>query len=188
VGYANTDLKLNYARGVNYPSPVVLMNFVRTDAPVANAEQYWKNIKPEVVDHYEASLTHSWPKMATVGATVFRDKGTDRFLAYMSGTIPTQFNDHIGHYEIEGLELSGTVTPVKDLEFFSAANWLTTEAKGSNGAQKRPHSLHAGFNSSRGEVEIPQGLPDIRRHAAPSQLYQARSRKQHSQHTTPREG
>lgn len=150
VGYANTDLKLNYARGVNYPSPVVLMNFVRTDAPVADAEQYWRNIKPEVVDHYEASLTHSWPKVATLGATVFRDKGSDRFLAYMGGAIPTQFNDYIGHYEIEGLELSGTVTPLKNLEFFSAATWLTTEAKGANNVESNHIPYTPGFQFQAG--------------------------------------
>ncbi len=150
VGYAHTDLKINYSRGINYPSPVVLMNFVRTDTPVANAEQYWRNIKPEIVDHYEVGLSHSWPKIASVGATVFRDKGSDRFLAYMGGTIPTQFNDYIGHYEIEGLELTGTVTPVKDLEFFSAATWLTTEATGANGVESDHIPYTPGFQFQAG--------------------------------------
>ncbi len=150
VGYATTDLKIGYSRGINYPSPVVLMNFVRTDTPVANAGQYWRKIKPEVVDHYEAGLSHSWPRMATVGATVFRDKGSDRFLAYMGGTIPTQFNDHIGHYEIEGLELTGAVTPVKDLEIFSAATWLTTDATGANGIESNHIPYTPGFQFQAG--------------------------------------
>ncbi len=28
AGYAHTDLNINYSRGVNYPSPIVLMNMV----------------------------------------------------------------------------------------------------------------------------------------------------------------
>jgi outer membrane cobalamin receptor len=126
MGYGNTDLNINYSRGVNYPSPIVLMNMVLTNAPVSNP----RTIKPEVVDHYEAGLTHTWPKIASLGATVFCDKGKDRVQAYMGGSIPLQFNDPIGHYEIRGLELTGTATPVKDLELFAATTWLQSEATG----------------------------------------------------------
>jgi outer membrane cobalamin receptor len=135
MGYGHTDLNFNYARGVNYPTPVVLMNFVLTNAPVTNASQYWEKIKPETVDHYEVGLTHTWPKLASLGATAFYDKGKDRFQAYMFGPIPIQFNDPTGEYEIRGLELTGTVTPVKKLEFFAAATWLDAKATGNNGIE-----------------------------------------------------
>ena len=36
AGYRQTDLHFNYARGVNYPSPVAVMNMVLTSAPVAD--------------------------------------------------------------------------------------------------------------------------------------------------------
>jgi iron complex outermembrane receptor protein len=136
MGYGHTDLNFNYARGINYPTPVVLMNFVLTNAPVANASQYWGKIKPETVDHYEVGLTHTWPKLASLGATAFYDKGKDRFQAYMFGPIPLQFNDPTGDYEIRGLELTGTVTPTKSLEFFAGATWLDAKAKGNNGIEQ----------------------------------------------------
>jgi outer membrane receptor protein involved in Fe transport len=136
TGYGHTDLNINYSRGVNYPTPVVLMNMVLTSSPVSNPSQYWKNIKPEVVDHYEIGLTHTWPKVASLGATVFYDKGRDRFQAYMFGSIPTQFNDPIGRYKIQGLELTGTVTPVKNIECFAGATWLETKATGNNGIER----------------------------------------------------
>lgn len=132
VGYGNTDLNLSYARGVIYPTPVVLMNFVLQNAPVADASRYWRGLKPEVVDHYEAGILHRWPDKGSVGATVFRDYGKDRFQAYMFGSIPLAFNDEIGHYETTGLELTGTVIPTKDLELFAAATWLQAEAVGAN--------------------------------------------------------
>ncbi len=69
-------------------------------------------------------MTHTWPKIATLGATVFYEKGKDRFQAYMFGPIPTQFNDPIGKYKIRGLELTGTATPLKNLECFAGATWL----------------------------------------------------------------
>lgn len=135
IGYRNTNLNLAYSRGVNYPTPVVLMNMVLTSSPVNDPARYWRRIKPETVDHYEASLTHVWPGTASLGATVFRDQGKDRFQTFMFGSVPLQFNDPIGRYEIRGLELSGTATPVKTLELFAAATWLKAEAKGGNGVE-----------------------------------------------------
>ncbi|HUL30055.1 MAG TPA: TonB-dependent receptor plug domain-containing protein [Thermodesulfobacteriota bacterium] len=133
AGYKQTDLHLNYSRGVNYPSPIALMNFVLVSSPVANPSRYWQNIKPEVVDHYEVGLTHAWPKIASLGATVFYDKGKDRFQDFLFGPIPVLWNDPIGKYDIRGLELSGTVTPVQNLEIFGAATWLQANAIGNNG-------------------------------------------------------
>lgn len=152
IGYGNTDLKLNYARGINYPAPVILQNMVQTSNPIENPRQYWKNIKPEVVDHFEAGLTHTIAGIATLGATAFHDKGKDRVQAYMFGGIPSQFNDTIGHYKIRGLELSAIIKPVSNVEIFAGATWLKAEATGSNGIKqdKMPYTpnfaLQAGFS------------------------------------------
>ncbi|HTP06233.1 MAG TPA: TonB-dependent receptor [Nitrospirota bacterium] len=135
MGYSNTDLNINYSRGVIYPTPVVLMNFVLQSAPVPNASQYWNNLKPETVDHYEAGIIQTWPNKGSLGATVFRDDGKDRIQAYMFGPIPLQFNDPIGSYNINGLELTGTAIPVKNLELFAGATWLQSKATGSNGIE-----------------------------------------------------
>jgi iron complex outermembrane receptor protein len=136
VGYGQTDLAVRYARGVNYPSPVVVMNMVVNTAAVNNPAQYWEKINPEVVDHYEVSLTHTWPQKASLGITAFSDKGKDRFQAYMFGAIPTAFNDPIGKYKIEGWELTGTLTPIKTLEIFAAATWLSAKAQGNNSIER----------------------------------------------------
>jgi outer membrane receptor protein involved in Fe transport len=141
---------MNYSRGVNYPSPVVVMNMVRTDVPVSNPSQYWEKLKPEVVDHYEVGLTHTWPKIASLGATAFYDKGKDRFQAYMFGPIPSQFNDPIGQYKIRGLELTGTATPVKNLELFAGATWLKAEATGNNDIESDQMPYTPGFQFQAG--------------------------------------
>ena len=132
AGYKHTDLNINYSRGVNYPTPIVLMNAVLTSSPKTITTE----IKPEIVDHYEMGLTHTWPETASLKATAFYDKGKDRVQAYMFGTIPTQFNDPIGQYEIRGMELTGSVTPVKNLEFFAGATWLEAKATGSDGIER----------------------------------------------------
>lgn len=135
AGYKHTDLNFNYSRGVNYPSPIVVMNMVLTSSPTSNPSQYWKDIKPEIVDHYEAGLTHTWPETASLKAAAFYDRGKDRVQAYMYGSIPTQFNDPIGQYEIRGLELSGSLTPVKNLELSAGATWMDAKATGNNGVE-----------------------------------------------------
>ncbi|MBU0653383.1 MAG: TonB-dependent receptor, partial [Proteobacteria bacterium] len=141
---------INYSQGVNYPSPVALMNMVLTSSPVSNPSQYWEKIKPEVVDHYEVGITHTWPKTASLGATVFYDRGKDRFQAYMFGPMPTQFNDPIGRYEIRGLELTGTATPVKNLEFFTGATWLEAKATGNDGIERDHMPYTPGFQFQAG--------------------------------------
>lgn len=136
AGYRHTDLHASYARGINYPSPVVVMNLVLQSASVADPGQYWQTLKPEVVDHYEVGVTHTWPSIASLGVTAFYDRGKDRFQAYMFGAIPTVFNDPIGRYEIRGLELTGTVTPVKNLDLFAAATWLDAKARGNDDIER----------------------------------------------------
>jgi outer membrane receptor protein involved in Fe transport len=150
TGYGHTNLNINYSRGVNYPSPVVVMNMVVTNSSVSDPSQYWEKIKPEVVNHYEIGLTHTFPKIATLGATAFYDKGKDRFQAYMFGSVPTQFNDPIGKYKIRGLELTGTVTPVKNIECFAGATWLKTKATGNDGIERDEMPYTPGFQFQAG--------------------------------------
>ena len=150
IGYKQTNLTVNYSRGVNYPTPVVLMNMVLTNAPVNDPSRYWRNIKPEVVDHYEAGITHTWPDKGSLSATIFRDQGKDRFQAFMFGTVPLQFNDPIGRYEIRGLELTGTASPLKDLEFFAGATRLKAEVKGGNGIESDKMPYTPGFQLQAG--------------------------------------
>jgi len=146
IGYGNTDLNVSYSRGINYPSPIVLMNAVLTNATVNNP----RTIKPEVVDHYEAGLIRKWPDKGSLAATVFRDKGKDRFQTYMGGAIPLCFNDPVGYYEIRGLEFTGTAAPVKDLELFAAATWLTVEAKGADNIESNHMPYTPGFQFQYG--------------------------------------
>lgn len=150
IGNNNTDLAMSYSRGVNYPSPIVLMNMVLDTSSVNDPSQYWQGVKPEVVDHYEVGLTHTWPELASISATVFYDRGKDRFQAYMYGPVPAQFNDSIGRYRIRGLELAGKVTPLKKLELFAGATLLNAKATGNNGVESNHLPYTPGFQLQAG--------------------------------------
>jgi iron complex outermembrane receptor protein len=144
LGYGDTDLNFNYARGVNYPSPVILQGLVVTGGP-DNPEQYWKNLRPEVVDHFEIGIAHSLGKRGNITATVFHDRGKDRFRAYFvwpPSTGFTSFNDPIGRYTIRGLELTTSLRPRENWNFFAGATWLDVKAKGNDGIEhnKMPYT------------------------------------------------
>jgi iron complex outermembrane receptor protein len=141
LGHGDTDLNFNYARGVNYPSPVILQGLVVAGGP-DNPEQYWKGLRPEVVDHFEIGITHSLGKRGNVTATAFHDRGKDRFRAYFGGVIPTSFNDPIGRYTIRGLELTTSLRPRENWNFFAGATWLDVRAKGNDGIEhdKMPYT------------------------------------------------
>jgi iron complex outermembrane receptor protein len=129
-GYKHTDLNFNYARGVNYPSPVVLQAFLANqDLP----DGFDTNkIKPEITDHYEVGLTHTQPGTFTLGATYFHDLGKDRIRAYMFGGAPNEFffNSTTAQYKIHGFELMGNLTPAESLTIFGGATWLKSTGIG----------------------------------------------------------
>jgi len=150
-GYANTNLNFNYARGVNYPSPVVLQGFLTNSTMPSGFDA--NKIKPEVVDHYEVGLVHAWRGVGALSATFFYDNGKDRTRAYMFGAAPDEsfFNSSTARYKIRGMELSGNLTPVETFELFAGAAWLWPKAVGDDGEKqkKMPYtpsfSFQAGF-------------------------------------------
>ena len=135
VGYGNTDLNVNYARGVNYPSPVVLQNFLANTSMPSGFDT--EKINPEIVDHYEIGLTHKMQYL-TLSANYFYDKGKDRTRAYMYGTAPdeTFFNSSVAKYKINGVELGMIVYPLQNLEFYAGATWLKAKATGDDGIER----------------------------------------------------
>jgi outer membrane receptor protein involved in Fe transport len=153
LGYKNTDLNLNYSRGVNYPSPVVLQNFLPNKDLPAGFDT--NKIKPEIVDHYEAGLTHTLAGAFTLGGTYFYDRGKDRTRAYMYGAVdPNElfFNSTTSRYRIQGFELAGSLTPAESLKIFGGATWLRAKGTGDDGVERNtmPYTpaftFQAGFN------------------------------------------
>lgn len=131
MGYADTDVTLSYARGVNYPSPVVLQNLVGNNV----SSNQWNDLEPELVDHYEITATHSFGDVADVSVSGFYDRGKNRFRAYMGGPLPNKYdwNDRTGRYTIKGLELAANVRPMDSLRLFASGTWMHVQAKDKNG-------------------------------------------------------
>ncbi|MDR1624933.1 MAG: TonB-dependent receptor plug domain-containing protein [Spirochaetia bacterium] len=133
LGYGNTDLRLNYAWGVVYPSPGNILELARDPAALGAADL--KNVKPETVYHYEAGLSHAWPGLFTLGGAVFYDDGRDRIISATGGAGPVNDVSSASYYRIRGVEASASLTPVEGLEVFAGGTWLAAKAKGQNGKE-----------------------------------------------------
>ena len=145
IGYGNTNLAFNYVHGINYPSPVIFQGFLRNTSKELDKIST-KDIEPEIVDHFELSLSHVQPDLFSLSATVFHDSGRNRTRANMGamGVVPTNFstswfNSTTSEYTIEGLELAGKVIPFDGFELFAGATWLKVRAEG-KGSQGTPYA------------------------------------------------
>jgi iron complex outermembrane receptor protein len=149
LGWGDTDIKLNYAWGVVYPSPGNILELARDPAALSAADL--KKVKPETVYHYEAGITHTWPGLFTLGGSVFYDDGRDRIISATSGAGPINDVSSASYYKITGVELSASVSPAAEFEVFAGGTWLSAKAKGQNGhvVTKLPYtpelSMSAGF-------------------------------------------
>ena len=128
VKSGDLSVHANYARGVNYPSPVVQQGYLNTsNLPVKD----WSDMKPEVVDHYEIGLEYQINQAGNVSATVYYDEGKDRFTAYMSGMLKPSslsLNDPIGKYKIFGLELATQWTFANGSDAFASVSYIDAES------------------------------------------------------------
>ena len=122
AGFKKTELRLNYARGVVYPGLDVVV-FSETVIPPLGAS--WEDLDPELVDHFEAGLSHRFTESLKADLNVFVDEGQDR---YVFTTPPAGFAyQNIEDFRINGLETTVQFKPVSSLSVFGGATWLDTD-------------------------------------------------------------
>ena len=123
-------VNVNYARGVNYPSPVALQGYVQRGTSASGS---WAGLKPEVVDHYEVGAGLQFNDTDSVNLTVFHDRGKDRFRVYMFNESSPVWNDPIGRYKVTGVEASAQATFADCVDAFAAVTYMNTRALDDNG-------------------------------------------------------
>lgn len=120
----------NYARGVNYPSPVALQGYVQRGN---STDGVWAGLKPEVVDHYEVGTGLQFNETDSVNLTVFHDRGKDRFRVYMGNASSPVWNDPIGRYKVTGVEASAQATFADCVDAFAAVTYMNVRATDNSG-------------------------------------------------------
>ncbi|MDD5557035.1 MAG: TonB-dependent receptor [bacterium] len=120
-----TTLYGTVARGYNLPAIAQLVIF-----PGAS-----RDLDPETVWHYETGISQGVGERVRLNLAAFIDRGSD--LIRTTGVFPLQRVRNIGTFTHKGLELSGTWTPVDNLDLYVAATGLDpdNQTQGNPGAR-----------------------------------------------------
>ncbi|OQC19299.1 MAG: vitamin B12/cobalamin outer membrane transporter [Planctomycetes bacterium ADurb.Bin069] len=120
LGYAGTELHASYARGVNYPGLNTVV-FGRNVIPALG--ESWKDLDPELLDHYEVGLTQKFGDYVKIDAAAFYEDGRDRYVIVPPPPPPPVF-DNVEKFRIRGAEALVTVFPLRDVAVFAGGTYL----------------------------------------------------------------
>jgi len=123
VGYKATEFHAGYARGVLYPGLDVV---VFSQKVIPALKETWKDLDPEVLDHFEIGVRHHWGSRLTVDVTAFRDEGSDRYVVVPPPPFPPIY-DNVEDYTLKGVEATATVYPTDRLALFLGATVLDAD-------------------------------------------------------------
>jgi outer membrane cobalamin receptor len=115
--YKDTEIYAQYARGFNLPGVYTVffyeLNFGQGDQ--------WKELKPEKIDHYEVGASQQVTPWLKADVALFYDSGQDRLVFK---TPPPRF-ENLESYRTRGIELTATLTPWRNVEFFVGGTYLS---------------------------------------------------------------
>jgi len=115
--YKDTELYTQYAKGFNLPGVYTVffyeLNFGQGDK--------WKELKPEKIDHYEVGVSQKITRWLKADVALFYDSGEDRLVFKAP---PPRF-ENLESYRTRGIELTATLTPWRNFEFFVGGTYLS---------------------------------------------------------------
>lgn len=123
LGYKETELYARYARGVLYPGLDVV---VFSERVLPALKDSWKSLDAEVLNHYEIGLRHRWSSWLTTDITLFRDKGSDRYVVLPPPPFPPIYTN-LEDYTLKGVEATATIYPMDRLALFVGITYLDAD-------------------------------------------------------------
>jgi len=118
------EAHMGYSRGVVYPGlEVVAMS---QDVLPALGDS-WKELSPEIVDHYEIGISVSPTPQTLLDLILFYEDGSDRYVIvpFANGVKPHY--DNVEEFKIKGLEATATWQPHADFSIFAGVTLLDTD-------------------------------------------------------------
>lgn len=112
-----------YSRGVVFPGLDVV---VFSEEVISALGESWKDLDPEVMDHYEAGLSYSSGSLFKADLTWFYNDGKDRYVFVTSPTSKPVYQN-VETYVTKGVEASVSISPREDLAFFFGATVMRTD-------------------------------------------------------------
>ena len=113
-----------YARGVVYPG----LDVVAFSEEVLPALQgTWKDLKPELMDHYEAGISWTFDSLARAELTWFYNDGKDRYVFVTPPITSRPVYDNVEKYVTRGVEAALSIHPARNLSLFFGATFLDSD-------------------------------------------------------------
>jgi outer membrane cobalamin receptor len=134
--YKDTKLHAQYARAFNLPGVYQVYY-----AQIYKLGEAWKNLKSEKIDHYETGISQQITSWMKADLTLFWDEGKDR-MVFKS---PPPHFENLAEFRTRGVEITTTVSPIKDLEFFVGATFLDSTPDNLPYAPKQTASIGVNF-------------------------------------------
>ncbi len=112
-----------YSRGVIYPGLDVA---VFSEKVLPFLGDSWKDLDPEIVDHYETGVSYLFGSLAAVDLTWFYNNGKDRYVVVPPPPPPPAY-ENVETYVTKGVEAALRVSPRADLSLFLGATFLKSD-------------------------------------------------------------
>ena len=121
AGWGPWEFHMGYARGVVYPGLEVV---VMSEDVLPALGQTWKDLDPEIVDHYEVGFSMTPCSRFMFDLVFFYEDGKDRYVIvpYSNGSPPHY--DNVETFTIRGLEATANWQPLPDLSLFTGITLL----------------------------------------------------------------
>jgi iron complex outermembrane receptor protein len=124
-GWKGLELHGSYSRGASYPGLNVAIFSANV---IPSLGQRWRDLKAEVTNHFEAGASYVYEDKAKLDVTFYSDHGSNRYVMYPATGAPQGFAN-IASFDIQGVESTLTLTPIKNLSLFAGMNYLNTDPK-----------------------------------------------------------
>jgi iron complex outermembrane receptor protein len=123
AAYGGFSWHAGYSRAVVYPGLDVAV-FSEKVLPMLGDS--WKDLDPEIVDHYETGVSYLFGTLAAVDLTWFYNDGKDRYVVVPPPPPPPVY-ENIGTYVTKGVETALRVSPTADFSLFFGATFLKSD-------------------------------------------------------------
>jgi iron complex outermembrane receptor protein len=123
LGFNSWSCHAGYSRGVVFPGLDVIV-FSEEVIPVLG--ETWKELDPEIMDHYEAGISYTFGNFAHADVTWFYNNGKDRYVFVTSPSSPPVY-DNVEEYVTKGVEASVSINPINNLALFFGSTFLRSD-------------------------------------------------------------
>ncbi|WP_051957898.1 TonB-dependent receptor [Desulfobacter vibrioformis] len=121
ASFGRFDAHVGYSRGVVYPGLEVILVSQELNTRLGNS---WKDLDPEIVDHYEIGISVSPTRQTLLDLILFYEDGKDRYVVVpFAGGVRPHY-DNVEEFTIQGLEATATWQPAANFSVFAGVTLL----------------------------------------------------------------